>query len=61
MPSAPARFTEQLIIMVTPEVKEHVKAVATAEGVSYSEVARTYLDAGIELGGGLQPPPEGEA
>lgn len=53
MPSAPAKFTEQLITMVTPAVKAHIRAVAAAEGASLSEVARAYLDAGIALGGGL--------
>lgn len=50
---ARARFTEQLIIMVTPEVKAHVVATSKAESTSVSEVGRAYLDAGIALGGGL--------
>lgn len=48
-----AKFTEQLIVMVTPEVKAHIVAVATAEGVSYGEIGRAYVDAGIALAGGI--------
>lgn len=61
MPSAPAKYTEQLIIMVTPATKDHIRDVADAEGASLSEVARTYLDAGIALGGGLEPEEEAPA
>lgn len=60
MPSAPARYTEQLITMVTPAMKAHIRAVSQAEGASISEVARTYLAAGIELGGGIEAPEDGQ-
>ena len=54
MPSAPAKYTEQLIVMVTPETKAHIRAVAKEEGASLSEVCRVYLSAGVELGGGME-------
>lgn len=60
MPSPPAKYTAQLIIMVTPETKEHLRRVAADEETSISEVGRTYLDAGIALGGGLDVDREGE-
>ena len=55
---ARARFTEQLIIMVTPEVKAHIEKTAKAESTSKGEVGRAYLDAGIYLAGGI---PDNEA
>lgn len=48
-----AKFTEQLITMVAPDVKAHIVKVAEAEGVSISEIARAYVDAGIALAGGI--------
>jgi len=36
--------------MVTQETGEHLDRIARDNQVSMSEVARTYIDAGIELG-----------
>ena len=46
--AAPAKYTEQLVIMVTPEVKRRVVEDATNHELSKSEVARTYIELGIE-------------
>lgn len=46
--AAPGKYPEQLVIMVTAETKARIEADATKHYLSKSEVARTYLDAGIE-------------
>jgi hypothetical protein len=48
-----ARFTEQLIIMVEPEVKDDIRAEAERRGVSISTVAREWL----VRGRGIATPP----
>lgn len=46
--AAPGKYPEQLVIMVTTETKARIEADAKAHWLSKSEVARTYLEAGIE-------------
>lgn len=41
-----AKYTAQLIAMVTDETKAQIKADADTRGVSISQVAREYLEAG---------------
>ena len=48
MPTPPARFTKQLVIMLEPEVFEQIRAIATEETVSYAAVARKLIDAGLK-------------
>lgn len=45
--AAPGQYPEQLVIMVTKETKARIVADATRHSLSKSEVARTYLEAGI--------------
>lgn len=47
--AAPGQYPEQLVIMVTSETKARIVADAKRHQLSKSEVARTYLDAGIEV------------
>lgn len=48
--AAPGQYPRQLVIMVTEKVGEYVDATAAKHRVSKSEVARTLIDAGIEVG-----------
>lgn len=45
--AAPGQYPEQLVIMVTSETKARIVSDAKRHRLSKSEVARTYLDAGI--------------
>lgn len=45
--AAPGKYPEQLVIMVTKETKARIVADAKRHTLSKSEVARTYLEAGI--------------
>lgn len=47
--AAPGQYPEQLVIMVTSETKARITADAKRHKLSKSEVARTYLDAGIQV------------
>lgn len=53
-----AKYTAQLIAMVTDETKAQIKAAAEAREVSISQVAREYLEAGqkVLLGPDLPDP-----
>ena len=44
----PGRYPRQIVIMVTDEVGRHLDETARTNELSMSEVARTYIDAGIE-------------
>lgn len=46
--AAPGQYPEQLVIMVTKETKARIVDDATRHHLSKSEVARTYLEGGIE-------------
>lgn len=46
--AAPGKYPEQLVIMVDTETKNRIETDAEAHRLSKSEVARTYLAAGIE-------------
>lgn len=48
--AAPGRYPRQIVIMVTTDAGDHLDAAALNNRVSMSEVARTYIDAGIEVG-----------
>ena len=43
-----ARFPKVLQVPVTAEVDERIRADATTHRLSIAEVARTYIDAGID-------------
>lgn len=45
--AAPGKYPEQLVIMVTSETKARIETEAKQHWLSKSEVARTYLDAGM--------------
>lgn len=45
--AAPGQFPEQLVIMVKRETRDRIVADAERHKLSKSEVARTYLEAGI--------------
>lgn len=47
--AAPGQYPEQLVIMVTSETKARINADAARHHLSKSEVARTYLEAGIQV------------
>lgn len=53
-----ARFTEQLVIMVSPEVKRAIRERAEERKVSDAVVVRPYLDAGLAGDPLGTPPPE---
>lgn len=42
-----ARYTEQLVIMVSPEVKRAIRERSDARQVSDAVVVRPYLEAGL--------------
>lgn len=44
----PKLYPRQLVIMVTPELADHIEAVAREGAMSKSEVGRLLLEAGIE-------------
>lgn len=46
--AAPGQYPEQLVIMVTSETKQRINDDAERHRLSKSEVARTFLEAGIE-------------
>jgi hypothetical protein len=48
--AAPGLYPRQIVIMVTDEVGDLIDKMATKHRVSKSEVARTLIDAGIEVG-----------
>jgi hypothetical protein len=48
--AAPGLYPRQLVIMVTDEVGDYIDNTAAKHQVSKSEVARTLIDAGIEIG-----------
>jgi len=43
-----AKYTEQVVFMVTKEVRKRLDDESEAKGVSMAEVARDYLDKGME-------------
>jgi hypothetical protein len=49
-PTRVARYPSQLVIMVSAETRETVDRAAAESGESLSEVARTFLEAGIAAG-----------
>lgn len=42
------RYTAQIVVSVTPEVRETLERMADDEGVSLAHVARRLLDAGLD-------------
>ena len=48
--AAPGLYPRQVVIMVTNEVGDYIDDTAERHQVSKSEVARTLIDAGIEVG-----------
>jgi hypothetical protein len=43
-----AKFTHQLIVMLDDEMAERIDADAISSRISKSEVARTYMQAGMD-------------
>jgi len=48
--AAPGLYPRQVVIMVTDKVGDYIDKTAETYQVSKSEVARTLIDAGIEVG-----------
>lgn len=44
----PAKFPRQIVIMVTHEMGDRLDIDSSTHDLSMSEVARTYLEAGID-------------
>lgn len=44
------RYPRQLIVMASDELADRIAADSKRHGISKSEVARTYLEAGIAAG-----------
>lgn len=42
-----ARYTEQVVVMVTPEVRQRLDAVADRDDVSVAQVVRDCIDLAI--------------
>lgn len=47
MPTPPARYTEQIVIMMESGMSDGVKALAEVHRISQSEVCRRAVEAGI--------------
>lgn len=42
-----ARLTEQLVVLVAPDVKDRLEAIAERDGVSLGSTTRDVLDLGL--------------
>ena len=49
----PAKFPRQIVIMITHEMGDRLDIDSSTHDLSMSEVARTYLEAGIDAADAL--------
>jgi hypothetical protein len=54
-----ARYTEQLVVMVSKATKDAIRARSDQRGISDADVVRPYLDAGLEGDPLVAPETEG--
>lgn len=48
-----AKYSKQLVIAATPDMRARIDAEAATHSLSISEVARTYIELGMQAADGL--------